>query len=672
LWFGRTIHDVDFKMNDSIISSHPVPTAANSAANNSSNNNKSHSSPDSSRLGYYEEVSNFWHSIDLAGLKSRLDGEALLMSSEEEKSVAARKNLSELTRKLKNSAESDQLKQLGTVMKSYQEEINHLTKRSKYAENCYLVLYKLLLDAVDPAPVLGELINLYPQYLDQSHEISKLQGDLAAYDKEFKSLTNQDYKIKKLEREVQELNNKYNGKCEELLSNNSEELNNIISELKQRLNDTEASYEHKIAAMKSNYNQLLLSNTATQSALFEHNSVAEMSDKQKELEVELIQQQLDNANQTIAQLKLQLDTNNNSKTSSNYKNSNDLQQYENEINSLRSQLEFSEEKSRLHLSELNEQLASVTTNFSTASAQFSAANAEISQLKATIKQLPSVEEYSRLKKSLQEFQMKNADSATLINQSTAQFEGEITQLKLQLHEKNEQIKALQIELNSEKSLLEEFKQITAKMEQDLELANQSTDLHSTRNSSGSNSADFPAMVPHSPADLAQNPLFSILTGQRDRYKLKFELLEKQKIDLQSKFDTTLIECNRLRDDNLKLYEKLQFVRNYTKNHDNSKDLEGAISSMNAADSTESNYAALYEERTNPFKEFAATRVKEREKNLPTSDKLTLKVARLLFSKRIGRSFVFFYSLILHLLIMVVLWTHTFQDHCTNPDQQDHR
>jgi hypothetical protein len=35
----------------------------------------------------------------------------------------------------------------------YQTEIDNITKRTKYAENAFLTVYKLLTDAPDPAPL---------------------------------------------------------------------------------------------------------------------------------------------------------------------------------------------------------------------------------------------------------------------------------------------------------------------------------------------------------------------------------------------------------------------------------------------------------------------------------------------------------------------------------------
>ncbi len=47
---------------------------------------------------------------------------------------------------------------MGPLLKAYQEEIDRLTKRSKFAEGTFLALYKSLADIPDPAPVLSNML----------------------------------------------------------------------------------------------------------------------------------------------------------------------------------------------------------------------------------------------------------------------------------------------------------------------------------------------------------------------------------------------------------------------------------------------------------------------------------------------------------------------------------
>ena len=47
---------------------------------------------------------------------------------------------------------------MGALLKSYQEEIDRLTKRSKFSEQSFLAVYKALADIPDPVPALTALL----------------------------------------------------------------------------------------------------------------------------------------------------------------------------------------------------------------------------------------------------------------------------------------------------------------------------------------------------------------------------------------------------------------------------------------------------------------------------------------------------------------------------------
>jgi len=93
--------------------------------------------------------------------------------------------------------------------------------------------------------------------------------------------------------------------------------------------------------------------------------------------------------------------------------------------------------------------------------------------------------------------------------------------------------------------------------------------------------------------------------------------------------------------------------------DGDSDLDRRLTSSNAT----RKYQQLYEERLNPFKEFKRKQRQQRYKNLSAKDKITLTVGKFLFTKKHFRSFIFFYSLVLHALVFVTLWTHTINPHC---------
>ena len=181
---------------------------------------------------------------------------------------------------------------------------------------------------------------------------------------------------------------------------------------------------------------------------------------------------------------------------------------------------------------------------------------------------------------------------------------------------------------------------------------------------------------------SDSTLLSIVTGQRDRLRARVEVAEKAASDASLALQEVQQRCQQLHQDNLELYEKLQFVQDKTwkqpsSAHGNahgqqlSLDVRGSgggaasSSSSSTSSSSERRYASLYAESVNPFTAFKARALRESERSLPPSERVALSVARLVFSRKAARSFAFFYALLLHLLIFGVLWFHTVADHCSH-------
>ncbi len=83
------------------------------------------------------------------------------------------------------------------ILKSYQDEIDTLTKRAKNIENAYIQVAKSLLDAPDPYVALEGLKQDTACFQSQSLEMERLKNEIIQYDIEFQQLVNQDITIRK-------------------------------------------------------------------------------------------------------------------------------------------------------------------------------------------------------------------------------------------------------------------------------------------------------------------------------------------------------------------------------------------------------------------------------------------------------------------------------------------
>jgi homeobox protein cut-like len=202
-------------------------------------------------------------------------------------------------------------KQCRLTVKSYQEEIDNLTKRGKAAESAFGTLSQSLAQVPDPAALLAtavDQIHTQQQQMGQlmqtveglnqemtsmettaaannkkeltktvdsglgkeeKQELIQLRREVAEYEVEFRSLKNQDITIRKLEKRI-----------EELQAAGEEELNDQLEKAKQDLQETEgrratealereAAMERRVQTLELQLKAAEAGRVATQTHLFE-------------------------------------------------------------------------------------------------------------------------------------------------------------------------------------------------------------------------------------------------------------------------------------------------------------------------------------------------------------------------------------------------------------------
>ncbi|KAK3784404.1 hypothetical protein RRG08_009716 [Elysia crispata] len=83
----------------------------------------------------------------------------------------------------------------------------------------------------------------------------------------------------------------------------------------------------------------------------------------------------------------------------------------------------------------------------------------------------------------------------------------------------------------------------------------------------------------------------------------------------------------------------------------------------APDDVTSSYSSQYEERLDPFTSFSRKERQRRYLELKPYDKITLSMGRLIMGNKTARAFAFFYTLILHLLVFLVLYKLAHTESC---------
>ncbi|XP_021801310.1 pre-mRNA-splicing factor ATP-dependent RNA helicase DEAH1-like [Prunus avium] len=127
--------------------------------------------------------------------------------------------------------------------------------------------------------------------------------------------------------------------------------------------------------------------------------------------------------------------------------------------------------------------------------------------------------------------------------------------------------------------------------------------------------------------------------------------------LKERIGALTAELEKTKADNVKLYGKIRYVQDYSLEKVVSRgskkpaeDLEGGFSS-----DVESKYKKIYEDDINPFAAFSKKERDQRYKELGFRDRITLSSGRFLLGNKYARTFAFFYTIGLHILVFTCLY-----------------
>jgi homeobox protein cut-like len=169
----------------------------------------------------------------------------------------------------------------------------------------------------------------------------------------------------------------------------------------------------------------------------------------------------------------------------------------------------------------------------------------------------------------------------MVMQKNKRLQADMTETRNRLQTTTEDLVQLRTKVTQYEQESATHKRLISKLEQDL--------LNVGTTSSPTASHALPT-IPQSPA--ANQSLLEVITAQRDRLHQRNLELENQLRQLNSTIQTLQSEVDALKDDNVKLYEKIRYVQSY-------RPQEVRIDA-------EERYGAMYEEKINPFQAFNKT------------------------------------------------------------------
>ncbi|XP_062592196.1 protein CASP-like [Saccostrea cucullata] len=215
------------------------------------------------------------------------------------------------------------------------------------------------------------------------------------------------------------------------------------------------------------------------------------------------------------------------------------------------------------------------------------------------------------------------------------------------------------------STVQEQKLLTTQLEEDLRSLNAVSSMFrgeaegetvtGSQGEAGAVAEVFKDVIPSvaTPGDKsAVDSILPIVQSQRERYRLRAQELEAHSLGQQQQIMLLQNEIDKLRSDNVKLYEKIRFLQSYPS--------KGGHASTEDA---ESRYSMQYEERLDPFSTFSRKEKQRKYMNLKPYDKITLSMGRFIMGNKVARTITFFYTLLLHSLVFLVLYKLAHTESC---------
>ncbi|KAL1356717.1 protein CASP [Arachis duranensis] len=649
-------------------------------------------------------VSAFWKDFELEKEKSVLDEQGLRIAENQENSHKNRRKLAENTRDFKKASPEDKLSLFNSLLKGYQEEVDNLTKRAKFGENAFLNIYQKLYEAPDPYPALASIAEQDIKLSELESENRKMKVELEEFRTEATHLKNQQATIRRLEERNRQLEQQMEEKVKEFVEIKQRSLAEENQKTLEVLKEREEALQEQLRHAKESVSNMQKLHELAQNQLFELRAQSEEERAAKQSEVNLLMDEVERAQAMLhglerekGVLRSQLQTAN---EASEIKKSDNL-----DSNSV---LENSLNAKEKQISELNMELHNIETTLSNEreehmndvkklTAMLNEKEAALEAMKKELLARPTEKMVDDLRKKVKILQAVGYNSIeaedwevatsgeemsrmeSLLLDKNRKMEHELTQLKVTLSEKTSLLETAEQKITELTAMVNEQQKLIQKLEDDILKGYSSNpkdrkgnflddwDLSEAGSGETSESTDQRQVS----LDPDQSSMLKVICNQRDRFRARLRETEEEIRQLKEKIGVLTVELEKCKADNVKLYGKIRYVQDYNLEKVVSRgskkyaeDLESGFAS-----DVESKYKKIYEDDINPFAAFSKKERDQRYKELGIRDRITLSSGRFLLGNKYARTFAFFYTIGLHVLVFTCLYRMSALSYLSNGPEE---
>lgn len=632
-------------------------------------------------------VSNFWKEFDLEKEKSVLDEQGLRIAENQENSQKNRRKLAESTRDFKKAAPEEKLSLFNSLLKGYQEEVDNLTKRAKFGENAFLNIYQKLYEAPDPYPALASISEQDLKISELESENRKVKVELEEFRTESMHLKNQQATIRRLEERNRQLEQQMEEKVKEIVEMKQRSLAEENQKTLEVLKDREQSLQDQLRQAKESVSNMQKLHELAQSQLFELRAQSEEDRAAKQSEVNLLMDEVERAQTRLFSLEREKGLLRSQLQSANEESENKRSDVDS--NAI---LENSLSSKEKIISELNMELHNIETTFSNERVQhvneikklnslLNEKDVALEEMKKELKARPTEKLVDDLRKKVKILQAVGYNSIeaedweaatsgeemskmeSLLLDKNKKMEHELTQLKVKLSERTSLLETAEGKIVELAEKVNEQQKLIQKLEDDILKGYSSKEKKGTLfddwdlSESGGNELSENTDQKQVSADQDQSSMLKVICNQRDRFRARLRETEEEIRQLKEKIGELTTELEKTKADNVKLYGKIRYVQDYNQEKVISRgskkyaeDLESGFTS-----DVESKYKKIYEDDINPFAAFSKKERDQRYKELGFRDRITLSSGRFLLGNKCARTFAFFYTIGLHILVFTCLY-----------------
>lgn len=621
--------------------------------------------PTSKQSNSFKTALQTWAEIDLSSLQKQLDEQGLELKDDQKTSLLSRKNLATKTKEFKKLESDEKLQQFNTLLKLYQQEIDSLTNKKKSVENYFFGIYRKLLEAPDPRPLLEVSLDAVIE-LSESEE---LKAQIADLQDELAKKADYDNLKQRLLRNEQ--------KAAELLSSKllakDEEFKSIIDEKQSNWKNQESNLKNQIKQAQKQIEELKTTNEVAELQLNSRNSQTNNSEQSSFAsvlaELDIVNRDNESSKKRVYELEKR-----------NEQLRSKLTKFENnsEINNL--QETFSKQKLELesenillvaNLNQSRNKVDDLTKEKTTKQEQM---NRELGQLTQEIKNLKDrlvlTLDYDEIKQELnlikqiefgdEEDIEENSLDSKLIHRNKALTQ-ELADYRSKHDGLNLQVQELRENLSSINQQFVKAKQDNERLELDLQELQDSKKFNDNASiMSSMTRMTKPFSVNGRAPEEPNNSILPIITKQRDRFRDKNSELEDENKKSQAMINELKRQVNNLKQDNEELYERTRYVASFNESSTKPNGYKKLKPKQNI-DLEDNPYRNNYENRMHPLEQF---RMREQERihaKLSPIDRLFITLTRAILATRTSRMLFMVYCIGLHgIIIFTTIFATSYQ------------